>query len=123
MVKLLLLILFHDLILANGQTLIKRGMQTLGDVNLMSPAGLWHFLKFCATNIKVWSGLALNSVSLCLWIIILSFADLSQAYPLDSMQYVIIAILAKFSLKEKVSPLRWTGIAVIVIGIIIVGIK
>lgn len=122
MVKLLLLILLHDTILASGQTLIKRAMHALEDINLMSLRGIWFFTKFCATNLRIWSGLALNTTCLLIWLIILSFADLSQAYPLDSLQYIIIAVFAKVFLKEKVCPLRWIGIAVIVIGVIIVGI-
>jgi len=123
MARLLLLILIHDIILANGQTLIKRGMQTLEEINLMSLRGIWQFIKFCTTNLKIWSGLGLNTTSLLIWFVILSFADLSQAYPLDSLQYIIIAVFSKVFLKEKVSLLRWLGIAVIVIGVIIVGIK
>lgn len=123
MLKLLLLILIHDIILANGQTLIKRGMQTLQEINLMSLRGIWQFIQFCTTNLKIWSGLALNTTSLLIWFVILSFADLSQAYPLDSLQYIIIAVFSIVFLKEKVSLQRWLGIAVIVIGVIIVGIK
>lgn len=123
MAKLLILILIHDIIMANGQTLIKRGMQTLGEINLMSLRGIWQFIKFCATNLKIWSGLGLNTTSLLIWLVILSFADLSQAYPLDSLQYIIITVFSIVFLKERVSPLRWLGTAVIVMGVIIVGLK
>ena len=123
MLKLLLLILLHDTILANGQTLIKLAMHTLDEMDLTSIRGIWFFTKFCATNPRIWSGLALNSTALLIWLIILSFTDLSQAYPLDSLQYILIAVFAKVFLKEKVCFLRWLGIAVIVTGVIIVGIK
>jgi len=123
MAKLLLLILIHDIILANGQTLIKRGMHTLEEINLTSLRGIWQLIKFCTTNLKIWSGLALNTTSLLIWLVILSFADLSKAYPLDSLQYIIITVFSIVYLKEKVSLQRWLGIAVIVIGVIIVGVK
>ncbi|MBF0494920.1 MAG: hypothetical protein HQL28_07335 [Candidatus Omnitrophica bacterium] len=123
MVKLLLFILMHDLILACGQTTIKKSLNTLGGMSIASPLGILHFLKTCLRDAKIWLGLGLNTVSLFIWLVILSFADLSQAYPLDSMQYIIIAIFAKNYLKEEVNVMRWTGIFLIVIGVTIVGLK
>lgn len=123
MIKLLLLILLHDTILANGQTLIKSAMRGLEETNLRSLRGIWFFTKFCAASPRIWSGLALNTTSLLIWLVILSFADLSQAYPLDSLQYILIAIYAQVFLKENVGLLRWVGIAVIITGVIITGIK
>jgi len=123
MLKLLLLILIHDIILASGQTFIKRGMTTVEDVNLMSLRSILNFIKFCLTQGNVLSGLALNTISLTIWLVILSFADLSQAYPLDSLQYIVIAFFSVIFLKEEVRGLRWAGILLIVVGVTVVGIK
>jgi drug/metabolite transporter (DMT)-like permease len=123
MAKLLLLILLHDTILATGQMFIRRGMRPMEDIKLLSFRGILHFLKYCVTNANIWAAITLNSSCLVIWLIILSFADLSQAFPLDSMQYLIITVFSIVFLKEKVNRLRWVGIAVIIIGIIVTGLK
>jgi drug/metabolite transporter (DMT)-like permease len=123
MLKLLLFVLIHDTILATGQTFIKRGMNNLHDVNVLSFASVLGFIRFCVTNGSILSGLALNTMSLAIWLMILSFADLSMAYPFDSLQYIVIALFAQIFLKEEVRGLRWVGILLIVVGVSIVGMK
>jgi drug/metabolite transporter (DMT)-like permease len=123
MLKLLLLILIHDIILASGQTFIKHGMDTVENVNLRSLRSILSFIKFCVTQGRILSGLALNTISLTIWLVILSFADLSQAYPLDSLQYIVIAFFSMIFLKEEVRGLRWAGILLIVVGVTVVGLK
>ncbi len=123
MLKLLLLVIIHDMILATGQTVIKRGMHTATDVSVRSFASILGFIGFCVTNKRILSGLALNTISLTIWLIILSFADLSMAYPFDSLQYIVIAFFAKNFLKEEVQGLRWLGIVLIVVGVTVVGLK
>ena len=123
MLKLLLLVIIHDMILATGQTVIKRGMHTAVDISVRSFASILGFIGFCVTNKKILSGLALNTISLAIWLIILSFADLSMAYPFDSLQYIVIAFFAQFFLKEEVRGLRWAGIALIVVGVTVVGLR
>lgn len=123
MLKLLLLVIIHDTILSTGQTLIKRGMDTAEDVKLTSFRSILRFVGFCVTHSTILSGLALNTISLTIWLIVLSFADLSLAYPFDSLQYIVIAFFAMIFLKEEVRGLRWVGILLIVAGVTIVGLK
>lgn len=123
MIRLLLFVLIHDAILATGQTFIKHGMDTVEDVKVTSPASILRFIKYCLTRREILSGLALNTTSLAIWLIILSFADLSLAYPFDSLQYIVIAFFAMIFLKEEVRGLRWVGILLIVVGVTVVGMK
>lgn len=123
MLKLILLILIHDTILASGQTFIKQAMNTLGDVDMRSFKGILYFIKFCVTRTKIWAGFSLNTVSFMFWLVILSIADLSLAYPLDSLHYIVAAFLAKFTLKENIGWLRWAGILLVVLGVSVVSFK
>ena len=65
-------------------------------------------------------GLFLYGVSSIMWVAILSKLDLSYAYPLVSLNFVIIAIFSRIFLKEKVTKLRWLSIVIIMIGVILV---
>jgi len=48
---------------------------------------------------------------------------LSVAYPIVGLSYIIIVAIARLFLHEHVPPLRWVGVAVVAIGIAIVGIS
>jgi drug/metabolite transporter (DMT)-like permease len=53
--------------------------------------------------------------------LLLSWADFSFVQPASSLSYVIVALLGHFFLREYVSPLRWMGIALLCLGVLIVG--
>ena len=40
--------------------------------------------------------------------------------PLTAMSYIFVSLIAKFALHEKVGPMRWAGIALIVAGIVLI---
>lgn len=77
---------------------------------------VWKLLKIP----RVWLGFLLSGVSLVLWLIVLSKADLNLAFSLDSMRYILIALASMIFLKEKVDIGRWSGIICVVCGIILV---
>ena len=73
-----------------------------------------------ATTPAVWLGLACYGLGAVLWLVVLSRLDLSYAYPLLAVSYILIPLLSHFLLGENVTSLRWLGIAVIFIGVLIV---
>jgi len=68
----------------------------------------------------VWFGLALYICATVSWLVVLSRIDLSVAYPLGSMNYVLVTLLAATILGEQVSLLRWAGTLSILVGILVV---
>ncbi len=73
-----------------------------------------------AASPVVWGGLALFGFSAVVWLLVLSRASLSFAYPFASLSYVLILILGHFFLHEEVTALRLGGVALIVAGIVLV---
>ncbi len=55
------------------------------------------------------------------YMIVLSWADYSYVQPASSIAYAVVALLAWTWLGEVVPPLRWAGIAVICVGVFLVG--
>ncbi|MFH0943323.1 MAG: EamA family transporter [Candidatus Beckwithbacteria bacterium] len=104
-------LIFIPIILAAvGQLILKIGMNKLGSFNLMKT-----FL-----NSTVILGLFFYGASLILWLIVLSKEKLSFVYPLVAFSYVVTVLMSKFILKEPVPSLRWVGLGVIILGILII---
>jgi drug/metabolite transporter (DMT)-like permease len=53
--------------------------------------------------------------------LLLTWADYSYVQPSTALSYASVAVLSYFLLGEIVSPLRWSGIALIGLGVLIVG--
>lgn len=54
------------------------------------------------------------------WIVVISRLKLSVAYPGLGLMYALIPLLSWLVLKETVSVLQWAGIALIVVGVLVV---
>lgn len=64
-----------------------------------------------------WFGISGMVASFIIWPAVLAALDLSVAFPLGSMSFVLIPILSIVFLSEEISALRWFGILVITGGI------
>ena len=117
--KVFLFIVINDLLDTAAQLLMKKG---LGTADLSSiPAFLHHLINPGNPVIFLfWIGLIIYLSNFILWMNILSKIDLSVALPLASSGYLLIPIAAIFFLHEIISPLRWLGLVLIMIGITVV---
>ena len=61
--------------------------------------------------------LACLGVALLLWLVVLSVMPVSQAYPMLSLSYIIVMLLARWIFKEQIPWQRWFGAALIMLGI------
>jgi len=68
----------------------------------------------------VWAGLVLFGISAAIWIVVLSRASLSFAYPFAALTYIIILLFDRLILKVPVPGLRWAGVLLIATGIVLV---
>ncbi len=99
-----------------GQLLIKAGVDTLGHGGAalgLVGAALLHPL--------VLVGFVSYALSSGLWLIVLSRARLSYAYPLGALTYVLVVAISAV-LGEHVSTTRWLGVAGIVLGVVLVNL-
>lgn len=111
--------LFAGILLnAAAQLLLKAGTNRLGLVSLVPetlPSTLWQLL----TNLPIMGGLFLYGISVLTWIAGLSRVDVSIAYPLLSLGYVVNAVAAYFLFGEMITWQRALGIGIILIGVYI----
>jgi drug/metabolite transporter (DMT)-like permease len=71
-------------------------------------------------NLSVWAGLATFVLSAAVWLVVLSRASLSFAYPFASLTYVLILVFDRFVLNEPISGLRYAGVALIITGLLLI---
>ncbi len=99
---------------ACAQLLLKLSVQ--GQSMLMSAQGLTKIV----CDYRFLAGAACYGLSLLFWLKVLSELDLSKAYPMVSLGYVFTFILGWLILDEPLRPLRVIGLAVIIIGVILI---
>jgi drug/metabolite transporter (DMT)-like permease len=103
-----------------GQILVRRGMQQVGSLEHYAPMALMSYFGQALSNPDVVVGTILNAVFYFLFLAALSWADLTVALPMTALEYGIAAVLAVMILKEVVPPLRWAGIVLVVVGVILI---
>lgn len=71
------------------------------------------------TNVSfVLSGMLLGA-SLITWLLVLQHFDVSIAYPLLSLNYIVVLVLARLFFGEHIPSRRWVGVICIVAGVVI----
>jgi drug/metabolite transporter (DMT)-like permease len=115
----LILIMIPTITGVAGQLLLKIGMTQLGALDL-SLAALPSMIMRIATTPAVVVGLAIYLGGVFFWLLALNRADLSYVYPFASLSYVAITFASWTILHESVPPLRWAGLLVICVGVILV---
>ena len=101
---------------AIAQLLLKAGTNAVGAIHLTADNWLPTGLKL-ATQLPIIGGLTCYVVSVVVWIIGLSRVDVTIAYPMLSLGYIINALGAWYFLGEAVSAQRLLAIAVIIAGV------
>lgn len=116
------LILISVAFAAVAQLTLKHGMNqvTSGGADPLSLRQPVHTVVRIITNVSVWGGLSLFVASASVWLIVLSRASLSFAYPFASLTYVLILVFDRFVLNESISLLRYGGVACIIAGLVLI---
>jgi drug/metabolite transporter (DMT)-like permease len=104
-----------------GNVLLGKGMKRVGSFRAITPKDLLPFIERTFSSPWLWLAVACFLAFFVVQMLLLTWADYSYVQPASSLAYATVAILGYFLLGETVSPLRWSGVAVICIGVLIVG--
>jgi len=104
-----------------GNVLLGKGMKSIGKITVTSPSDLWHLLLRIFSTGSIWLGVASLLTFFLAYMLVLSWADYSYVQPASSVAYAVVAVLGVALLGEAVSPIRWLGIAIICLGVFVVG--
>jgi multidrug transporter EmrE-like cation transporter len=109
-------ILAGVLLNAGAQLLLKAGVRPLGPITLQSSTAASQVFA-ALTQLPVVAGLGCYVVSVVLWIVALSRVDVSIAYPMLSIGYVVNALAAWWLFGETLAVQQGIGIGFILVGV------
>jgi len=120
-IKTFILILLMVLFAPLGNVLLSKGMKAIGSAKNWAPADVFAILVKILTSGYIWLGIACLLAFFVAYMLVLTWADYSYVQPASAFSYAVVAVLSYFLLGEVVPPLRWAGIAVICVGVFVVG--
>ncbi len=98
-----------------GQLILKKGLLIVGPIERL---GLKFFQML--TQPLVMLGVSFAILGWAAYAMALSKSELSYAYPIWSLTYVVVPLLSLFIFKESISLLKMGGLAFIALGVCLV---
>ena len=104
-----------------SQLILRRALQDLGSPT--SLIGLPRFLGSAALSLWVYASVALQILSYVMWMLIVSREKLGVATAtVGAGFYTLMALSAWLVYGETLSPLQWTGIALVTLGVVCISL-
>lgn len=103
-----------------GDICITHTMKGIGEVRQFSPRAILGVLGRAFRIRRMWLGIGLLSVSFFSLLTLLSWENVSFVIPATALSYAVGALGAQFLLGERVSGVRWAGVALVCIGVALV---
>jgi multidrug transporter EmrE-like cation transporter len=99
--------------LKHGLNHIKLRMESRG-------ASALSLVSALALEIWVWLWAACFIVATCLWLLGVQRLDLSFAFPLLSVGYILVNLFSMLLFREHVDGMRWLAVMIICVGVIFI---
>jgi EamA-like transporter family. len=119
MLAVLTLLITASALTVVGEVLLKLGMNAVSarvGAFSLDLRVLWTTF----TDWRVLLGFALVFGGALFWLGVISRVNLSFAYPLLALNYVLILIPSRFILGETITPSKLLGAVIVVIGVIVI---
>jgi len=110
------LVMTGVLLNAVAQLALKASVSDTGIINL-DMQSLIASAGSLVANLWLWVGLACYAISVVVWILALSRVDVSIAYPMLSVGYIVNAIAASQLFNEPMGIGKIAGIGIIMLGV------
>lgn len=111
------LLLIAICLTVTGELLVKHGMNRLGTLHL---SALLPMIPRMLRSPFIMGGFAFIGGGAVFWLAVISRVDLSFAYPMLSLGYILVLIFSAIFLKEHVNTVRWIGALIIILGVYLI---
>ncbi len=115
---LLLLMLLSSLCSGAGQILLRIGSRSVGPLSAES-LSQWATWQALVLNPAIVGGVACWGAATLVWIVVLNRTQLSYAYYVASLNYILLPLADRLLFSEQIHPVRLVGMGVILAGIVI----
>jgi drug/metabolite transporter (DMT)-like permease len=116
--KPLIVLLISVSLTSIGQLILKKGLLIVGPVERLGGKFVQMLL-----NPVVLLGVSFAILGWAAYAMALSKTELSYAYPVWSLTYVIVPLLSLLVYKESISVLKMSGLAFIFLGVFLVAVS
>ncbi len=120
MLKVLVVMTIAAAAAAIGQIFVRQGMQQVGALEQYAPLALMGYFGRALLNPYVVIGTILNALFYFLFLAALSWTDVTVVLPMTALEFGMAALLAVVLLNEVVPTLRWAGIVLVIVGVILI---
>ncbi len=120
MLKTFALVLVAVVLGGAGHVMLSKGMKSAGDLIEVGSSRFAPMIARAVMSPWVLLGVLLQACFFFLYLTLLSREEVSQLLPMTAMDYIVVALLARWLLAEVVTPTRWAGIGFIVVGVLLV---
>ncbi|MFC7679903.1 EamA family transporter [Paenibacillus sp. GCM10028914] len=111
-----IMLFLNIILLVSGQIVWKMGLEQHGGIQFSN-------LLSVLFSPLILLGILFYGLATGIWFFVLSRLPLSLAYPLQSLAYALGIVAAWYFFGESVPLNRWVGVAVIVMGALIISAK
>lgn len=102
-----------------GEMLLKVGMNRVGSLDLTGAHAIPKLIQ-AFTNPAVLGGFILIFGGSLFWLSVISKVNLSWAYPMLSLSYIIVVFLSALFLNEALTAWRIAGVLTIIAGVFMI---
>jgi drug/metabolite transporter (DMT)-like permease len=106
---------------AIGNVLLKIGMRQVGEISSFSPEVLQSAVWQASATGMLWLGVGVLALFFICYLVLLSWADYSYIQPASAGGYAIVPLFGWLLAGEQVGAVRWGGVLLICIGVVLVG--
>ena len=117
-IKIVGLVFAVSIFVVTGQILIKLALGVVAGQQSGS-ISFFEQIPVVLTQAQFWGAMLCLLVSGVIWIYVLRNFELSLAYPLTSLSYVIMMVTSHFVLGERITLTKLLGTLIIVLGIVV----
>jgi len=69
----------------------------------------------------LWLALVSLGAGLLVWLLVLQRLEVGIAYPMLSLNFVLITLIARFIFREPIDRRHWLGVALVIGGVVLLG--
>ena len=103
-----------------GELCISRAMKAVGEVRDFRPLAIAKVILRALHVGWMWAGLGMMAVAFFALLGALSFENVSFVVPVTALSYLAGTFGGAFFLGEHVTPQRWLGVSLVVVGVTLV---